>query len=213
MGGTNIYLARRVVTMDPTLPEATHVAVRDGRILGAGGAELPGLYPGATQDHRFAEKIIVPGFVEGHAHASEGLVWRKPYLGYFDRTMPDGGTAPGVKTLAEALTRLRSLEAELPPDEPLLVWGFDPIYYDGPRLHGRDLDAISATRPIVVSHASGHIINVNSMVLERAGFERRFQPRWFVARRKRADRRADGPSGDAARDKGRGRRRVDATPG
>jgi predicted amidohydrolase YtcJ len=170
MTAIRVYEARRVVTMDPTQPEATHVAVRDGRILGAGGAELLGFYPGAEADARFAAKVIVPGFVEGHSHAAEGMVWRLPYLGYFDRTMPDGGTAPGVRTLADALARLRALEAALKPGEPLMVWGFDPIYYEGPRLHRRDLDAISATRPIVVSHASGHIINVNSMVLERAGF-------------------------------------------
>ena len=165
-----VYRARRVVTMDATAPTATHVAVREGRILGAGGAELLGFYPGAVEDARFAGQVIVPGFVEGHAHASEGMVWRRPYLGFFDRTMPDGTTAPGVRTRAEALQRLRALEAELPPGEPLLVWGFDPIYDDGPRLHRRDLDTISAIRPVVVSHASGHIINVNSLVLERAGF-------------------------------------------
>ena len=170
MTAVRVFKARRVVTMDPALPEATHVAVREGRILGAGGAELLGFYPGAAEDGRFADRVIVPGFVEGHCHAVEGMVWRLPYLGYFDRAMPAGGTAPGARTLAEALARLRSLEAALAPDQPLLVWGFDPIYYEGPRLHRRDLDAISPSRPIVVSHASGHIINVNSVVLERAGF-------------------------------------------
>ena len=124
-----VYRARRVVTMDPALPEATHVAVRDGRILGAGGEELLGFYPGAAEDGSFAGKVIVPGFVEGHCHAVEGMVWRLPYLGYFDRAMPDGGTAPGARTLADALARLRSLEAALAPDQPLLVWGFDPIYH------------------------------------------------------------------------------------
>ncbi len=170
MTTTHVYRARRVLTMDATLPEATHIAVRDGRILGAGGPELLGMYADAVEDGRFADKVMLPGFVEGHSHAAEGMVWRRPYLGYFDRAAPDGGITPGVTTLAEALARLQALEAALPEDEPLLVWGFDPIYYDGPRLHRRDLDAISPTRPIVVSHASGHIINVSSMVLERAGF-------------------------------------------
>ena len=31
-----IYRAKRILTMNPAQPEATHVAVRDGRILGAG---------------------------------------------------------------------------------------------------------------------------------------------------------------------------------
>ena len=33
---TTIYQARKIVTMNPSRPVATHVAVRDGQILGAG---------------------------------------------------------------------------------------------------------------------------------------------------------------------------------
>jgi hypothetical protein len=36
MAVTTIYQARKVVTMNPSRPVATHVAVRDGRILGVG---------------------------------------------------------------------------------------------------------------------------------------------------------------------------------
>ena len=31
-----IYQAKKIITMNPARPHATHVAVRDGRILGAG---------------------------------------------------------------------------------------------------------------------------------------------------------------------------------
>jgi predicted amidohydrolase YtcJ len=33
---TTIFQARKIITMNPSRPLATHVAVRDGRILGAG---------------------------------------------------------------------------------------------------------------------------------------------------------------------------------
>ena len=33
---TVIYPARKIVTMNPARPHASHVAVRDGRIIGAG---------------------------------------------------------------------------------------------------------------------------------------------------------------------------------
>ncbi len=36
---TTIYSARRILTMNPANPEATHVAVREGRIRGAGTLE------------------------------------------------------------------------------------------------------------------------------------------------------------------------------
>jgi len=35
-----------------------------------------------------------------------------------------------------------------------------------------DLDRVSAIRPVVVMHQSGHIVNVNSEVLRRAGISR-----------------------------------------
>ena len=36
---TRIFAAQRIITMNPSRPEATHVAVRDGRILGIGSLE------------------------------------------------------------------------------------------------------------------------------------------------------------------------------
>ena len=36
MSATIAYSAKKIITMNPSRPEATHVAVRDGRILGAG---------------------------------------------------------------------------------------------------------------------------------------------------------------------------------
>ena len=76
---TTIYQARKIITMNPARPEATHVAVRDGRILGAGSlAELAG-WGAHTLDTRFADKVLMPGLVEGHSHAFEGAVWRYVY--------------------------------------------------------------------------------------------------------------------------------------
>ncbi len=37
-----VYSAKKIITMDRNLPEATHVAVKDGRILAVGDAELAG---------------------------------------------------------------------------------------------------------------------------------------------------------------------------
>jgi predicted amidohydrolase YtcJ len=87
---TIVYSARRILTMNPNRPFATHVAVRDGRILGAGTLdELKG-WGKLELDERFADKMILPGFVEGHSHAFEGGVWKFPYVGYFDRISPEG---------------------------------------------------------------------------------------------------------------------------
>ena len=167
-----VYAAREIVTLNRSLPGCTHVAVRDGRILGYGGAEIIAEF-GATLDDRFAAKVIVPGFVEGHGHAADGIVWRNPYVGFYPRIGPDGVKAGGFRSIAEVVSHLRTKAARLPdPTTPLTAWGFDPIYFDGPRMTAADLDAISTERMIVIGHVSGHIMNVNSKVLAACGFSR-----------------------------------------
>ena len=80
---TTIYPARRVITMNPARPEGTAVAVRDDRILGVGSpVELAG-WGEHTVDERFADKVLLPGFIESHCHAMSGGMWTKPYVGFF----------------------------------------------------------------------------------------------------------------------------------
>ena len=165
---TRVFRARRFLTMNPAQPVATHVAVRDGRILAVGGPdEMEGIGLSET-DGRFADCVILPGFVEGHSHLHEGAAWRDPYLGYFDRRAPDGKTAPGLRSIEAVVQRLTALAAA--GAGPLTAWGFDPIYFRGRRMVRADLDAVSLERPIVITHASGHIMNVNSAALRLAGF-------------------------------------------
>ena len=167
---TTIYSARTIVTMNPNRPEATHVAVRDGRILAVGAYDELAAWGEHSLDERFADKVLMPGLIEGHAHSMEGALWSFTYVGWFDRMDPDGKVWDGVKTVDDVIARLQAAEALLEdPNEPLLGWGLDPIYMDNVRVTRADLDRVSATRPVGVLHASGHILNVNSKGLELAG--------------------------------------------
>jgi predicted amidohydrolase YtcJ len=169
-----IYQARKIVTMNPSRPLATHVAVRDGRILGAGSLdELTG-WGKHKIDRIFAEKVLMPGLVEGHSHVAEGVQWRFVYCGYFDRTDPGGKVWTGVKTIEEVVARLRVANAKLyDSKQPLTGWSLDPIYFDNRRMTRQDLDQIATARPIAVMHASMHIMNVNTRALELAGLLRK----------------------------------------
>ncbi len=170
---TTIFRARRIITMNPSRPEATHVAVRDGRVLGAGTLDELAGWGAYRLDERFAEKVLMPGLVEGHSHAAEGAMWRFTYCGYFDRMDPGGKTWPGAKSIEDVVVRLQQAEAKLPdPTMPLGGWGLDPIYYGNQRMTRADLDRVSTTRPIGIIHASGHILQVNSKALELAGLLR-----------------------------------------
>jgi predicted amidohydrolase YtcJ len=168
---TTVYRARKIITMNPSRPIATHVAVRDGRILGVG--TLDDLQPWGphTLDTRFADKVLMPGFVEGHAHLMTGSLWRYTYCGRFDAIDPDGRTWEGARSLDAVVQRLTPA-AGADGDGPIAGWGLDPIYYGAERLTRAHLDRVSRTRMVGVMHASGHILSVNSAVLERVGLLR-----------------------------------------
>ncbi|MAT05498.1 MAG: amidohydrolase [Acidimicrobiaceae bacterium] len=167
-----IFRARRVVTLDPALPTAEAVAVRGDRILAVGSVdELTSAWGSLPIDDTFADAVLLPGFVEAHSHSLEGAVWAWEYAGYFPRTGPDGVERPGCRTFDELIDLLRRLDADLgDPDESLIVWGFDPIYFPDERLAAKHLDTVSTTRPICVVHASLHLVTVNTALMEREGF-------------------------------------------
>ncbi|KDC86090.1 amidohydrolase [Bordetella bronchiseptica] len=166
---TTIFPARRIHTMNATQPRATHVAVREGRILDVGDASLREAWPDAVVDSRFSDKVLLPGLIEGHSHLLEGGMWRFVYVGYYDRRGPDGRVWPGLKSYEAVIERLREAEALMPDAQaPLLAWGFDPIHFGGQRMTTCHLDQVSKTRRIVVLHASVHLLNVNTAMLRQA---------------------------------------------
>lgn len=170
-----VYVARRIHTMNPAQPTATHVAVRDGRILAVGDLARMQAWGAFTLDERFADQVLLPGFVEGHCHLKEGSMWDMPYLGWFDRRDPQGRTWPGLRSMAAVVARLGELDAGMvaagaAPDAPLIAWGFDPIYFGGERMTVEHLDQVGdGRRPIVIAHANGHLLNANGAMLRLAG--------------------------------------------
>src|SRR3954468_15891268 len=173
MAKTTIFRAKKIVTMNPSNPEATHVAVRDGRILGAGSLEELTGWGEYDLDDTFQDKVLVPGFVEAHAHVLEGVLALFPYIGYFDRRGVDGTVVAALNSSPAMIARLKELDAGLADSTvPLIAWGFDPIYFSGERLSARHLDQVSTTRPIFLIRASLHIATVNTTMLRLSGITR-----------------------------------------
>jgi predicted amidohydrolase YtcJ len=166
---TVVYTARLIRTVAPGTPEATAVAVRGERIVAVGSLEECLSWGPAEVDTAFANHVIVPGFVDAHSHTTEGMWSQIPYVGWFDRPMPDGSIAKGIQTYDDLVNRLLQLDQELDdPNTSLLVGGFDPIYFRGsPRLDRFVLDRVSLTRPILVMHASLHLATGNSALLRK----------------------------------------------
>lgn len=147
------------------------MAVCDGRVLGVGDlADLQAWGPHSL-DHRFAQMTLMPGLIEGHSHLMAGSLWRYTYCGYFDVRDHQGKTWKGSPTLSAVVAALSQAAGE-GCSEAVTGWGFDPIYFGTARCSRADLDQVSAVRPVGVMHASGHILNVNTVALERANLLR-----------------------------------------
>jgi predicted amidohydrolase YtcJ len=167
-----VFLAKKFVTMDPGWPEATAVAVMDGKILSV-GVTFDDLKPWLDKypyevDNRFKGKVIYPGFVEAHTHPVMGsLAISRPTLSHFPVRSPYGPEIPGVKTYDEAIARLKQYVADAPsPDETVLTWGYDVLAM-GQDFNRKTLDAISISQPLIVWDASEHNAYANTAALDK----------------------------------------------
>ncbi|MEO1492075.1 MAG: amidohydrolase [Pseudomonadota bacterium] len=169
---TTVFQAKKILTMDHNRPVATHVAVRDGVIVGVGGADCGDGWGTITRDDRYADHVMLPGLIEAHAHVSAGAVWRNTYCGHYTRTDPDGADWQGVDNNDALIARLREIVQQTSEGEPIVGWGFDPNFVAGPRLDRDHLDTVSSVHPVAVIHSNGHLMTANSLALERAGLGR-----------------------------------------
>ena len=166
-----IYTAREIVTLDPARPTANAVAVVNGRILWVGSLEQVTAILGNQPhdiDRRFDDLVLVPGFIAQHDHpVLAALTMSSEILSIEDWVLPSG-TVPAVKDKQDFIERLTRAVIEAPtPDDALMSWGYHAAFF-GP-LGRSDLDAISATRPIIVWARSCHEMIFNSATLQRAG--------------------------------------------
>ncbi|MEM7321584.1 MAG: amidohydrolase [Actinomycetota bacterium] len=169
-----VYPARLIRTMNPALPTASAVAVCDGRIVEVGTMET--LQPWLdAHPHRidttFADKVILPGFIDPHLHPSlAAILLPMHFITALPWDLPDR-IVPGTTGADAYLAELRRIEAEMGSgDEPLHTWGFHTLWHG--QMHREVLNRISDTRPIVVWQRSFHEIYVNDRGLDWLGLDR-----------------------------------------
>jgi len=180
-----VYVAREIVTMDPTWPTAKVVACQYGRILGIGQC-LQDLEPWMTRsgldleedviiDRTFEEHVIVPGFIEQHGHPMiGGTALSMTCVAYHDTVAPYAPMIKGCKNKEDIINRLKEEHKKLPltdglgMDEMILAWGFDSVVM-GCLLTKEDLDEIDpeGRRCVFVWDCSMHFGFVNTAMLER----------------------------------------------
>jgi predicted amidohydrolase YtcJ len=152
----------RIVTMEPSAPEAQAVAIRGDRIVAVGntGAIKPRIGP-STQVIDLRGRLVVPGFIEGHGHFA-GVGEAELQL----KLMPAQSWDEIVAMVANAVKtakpgqwiRGRGWHQEKWTRKP------EPSVEGFPTHHA--LSAVSPNNPVYLTHASGHASFANAKAME-----------------------------------------------
>jgi predicted amidohydrolase YtcJ len=165
--GTEIYTNGSIITMvGDTAQYVEAIAVRDGLILAVGSrSEVTAAAGASATVVDLQGQTMLPGFIDAHSHLfnyAEGLAQA-------DLNPPPVGT---VGSIPDVVGALQALAATRPATDSAWLVGSG---YDADQLAERrhptaaDLDAAFPTTPVVLLHASGHMLVANSEALRRAG--------------------------------------------
>lgn len=156
-----IILNARIITMDPAVPEASCVVVRDGRVV-----EVDPIRPwrAARAGARKVDlhgRTLLPGFIDAHCHVAafaESLV------------SLDLSRAGGVDSIAAMQERIRNSCKGRVPGAWVRGKGYHEFYLAEKRHPCRqDIDSVAPAHPVKLSHRSGHAHVLNTLALELVG--------------------------------------------
>lgn len=168
MSDITVFVAKKIRTMEPSLPAATAVAVRDGMILEVGS--LATLQPWLEAhphkiDRTFENHVLMPGFIDPHLHPYlAGYLLQCEFITAMEWQVPGRTIAP-VTTREGYLQRMKELhEAEPDPDKPIFTWGHHRDWHG--EIWREDINAITRTRPMLIVHRSFHETIMNDAALD-----------------------------------------------
>lgn len=143
-----VFHNANVIPMTGPDARASAFAVEDGRITAVGtDAELLASDAREVVDLRGA--TVLPGLIDTHVHlVRTGLALIGPLL-------------PAPRTVADLIASVEQALRRYPGDAPLICHGGGVRWLDREPAHA-DLDAITGSRPVLVSDPSAHVCLVNA---------------------------------------------------
>ena len=153
-----VLLSAKIWTGDPSRPQASALAARDGRIVALGADEEVGKLRGSKTVVVDAKgRRVVPGFIDSHTHMS---------MGGFNRLAVDLRKTKDPAEFTRAL-------AEFAKTRPAGLWltdgAWDHQVWADPVLPTRAmLDPATGDRPTCLSRTDGHMAVCNSRALALA---------------------------------------------
>ena len=151
-----------VITLEPSLPRASWVAVAGGRIaeVGRGGPPREFLGRQGVKAVDCGGGTLIPGFNDAHCHV----------LAAASALLAVDCSPETVSSVEEIGERLRQRGAVTPPGAWIRGAGYNEFYLRERRHPDRhDLDAFVPDRPVRLAHRSGHAHVLNTRALELAG--------------------------------------------
>ncbi len=165
-----VYVAKKIITMEPSIPVATAVAVAGGKIVAVGSLDsLQSWTKGkdVTVDYTLQDKIVTPGFIDPHVHPSlPATLTLFPFIAPDDWTLPTG-FFPGATTPEAYKARLKELVAEYEKtnsDVPFVTWGYHQLWHGD--IVRADLDEMFPNTPVMLWHRSFHEIVGNTAAFD-----------------------------------------------
>ncbi|MBK8106536.1 MAG: amidohydrolase [Betaproteobacteria bacterium] len=157
-----VFTGGTVLTVDRRFSQAEAIAIRGNRIVAVGSDAAVRAAAGAqAQVVDLRGRVMLPGFVEPHAHVVAGAV--------VDSLMDHVGMTR-FATTALVLEHLKTKARTTPPGQWIMGRNFDPSLQAGPASIGfAELDAVSKEHPVFVLNASGHLAYANRRAFAAAG--------------------------------------------
>lgn len=160
-----VYKNGNILTVDHQGQVVQSVAIKDKKIISVGTDQSVNQYIGKdTKVIDLAGKTMVPGIYDAHSHFSMTGMNLKFEA---DLNSPPIGK---IQSIEEIIVLLKAKQAELGSDAWLTGFGYDDTLLAEKRHPTReDLDKVSTTQPVFVTHISGHMSVANTAALKLAG--------------------------------------------
>lgn len=160
-----LVINANVITVEKDHPSAQAFAFENGRFTAVGTNEqILKLKTPSTQIIDLKGMTVTPGFNDVHLHPQAIFDESSPYY----RVWLGGDR---VKTIRDLIAALARKAAITPPGRLISGYGYNDVLL-GRHPNRHDLDEISTTQPVIITHGSGHITAVNSFVLHEAGINK-----------------------------------------
>ena len=153
----------RITTLDPTRPQATALAIKDGLFAAIGEeGDVMALKGEGTKVIDLGGRRVVPGLNDSHTHVIRGGLHYNMELRW-----------EGVPSLADALRMLKEQAARTPPPQWVRVVGgwseFQFVERRWPTL--AEINAAAPDTPVFILHLYSHAL-LNAAALRAVGYTR-----------------------------------------